>query len=73
VQKSYTTEELLHAGRSERLPPGEGEIDIRRVLQHMPDGSPVALEVPMTAMAVAEGFEAVALRVRQAASRLLGD
>jgi sugar phosphate isomerase/epimerase len=73
VQKSHTTEELLHAGRSERLPPGEGEIDIRRVLEHMPDGIPVALEVPMTAMAVAEGFEAVALRVRQAASRLLGD
>jgi hypothetical protein len=73
VQKSYTTEELLHAGRAERLPPGEGEIDIRRVLEHMPDGIPVALEVPMTAMAVAEGFEAVALRVRQAASRLLGD
>jgi hypothetical protein len=39
----------------------------------MPDGIPVALEVPMTAMAVAEGFEAVALRVRQAAARLLGD
>jgi sugar phosphate isomerase/epimerase len=73
VQKTYTMEELLHAGRAERLPPGEGEIDIRRVLEHMPGGIPVALEVPMTAMAAAEGFEAVALRVRQAASRLLGD
>jgi hypothetical protein len=39
----------------------------------MPDGIPVALEVLMTAMAVAEGFEVVALRVRQAASRLLGE
>jgi sugar phosphate isomerase/epimerase len=73
VKTSYTTEELLHAGRAERLPPGEGGIDIRRVLEHLPDGIPIALEVPMTAMAEAEGFEAAALRVRQAASRLLDD
>jgi sugar phosphate isomerase/epimerase len=70
VQASYTTEELLHAGRAERLPPGEGEIDIRGILKHMPQGIPVALEVPMTAMTAAEGAEAVALRVRQAAERL---
>ncbi len=64
VQDAYTTEELLHAGRAERLPPGEGSIDIRGILQ----GIPVALEVPMTAMSAAE---AVALRVRQAAERFL--
>jgi sugar phosphate isomerase/epimerase len=71
VQASYTTEELLHAGRVERLPPGEGAIDIKRILSHMPQNIPVALEVPMTATAAAEGEEAVALRVRQAAERLL--
>jgi len=71
VRESYRTEELLHAGRAERLPPGEGEIDIRGVLAHMPPGIPVALEVPMTAMTAADGAEAVALRVREAASRLL--
>jgi len=71
VQTSYTTEELLHAGRVERLPPGEGGIDIKRILSHMPQDIPVALEVPMTAMAGAQGEEAVALRVRQAAERLL--
>jgi sugar phosphate isomerase/epimerase len=70
VQASYTTEELLHAGRVERLPPGEGEIDIKRILSHMPQDIPVALEVPMTARAAVEGEEAVALRVRQAAARL---
>jgi hypothetical protein len=37
----------------------------------MPQGIPVALEVPMTAMNAAAGAEAVALRVRQAAERLL--
>jgi sugar phosphate isomerase/epimerase len=71
VQESYTTEDLFHAGRAERLPPGEGAIDIRGILKHMPPGIPVALEVPMTAMTAAEGAEAVALRVRQAADRLL--
>ena len=70
VQASYTTEELLHAGRVERLPPGEGGIDIKRILSHMPQDIPVALEVPMTAVAAAEGEEAVALRVRRAAELL---
>ena len=40
-------------------------------LSHMPQDIPVALEVPMTAMAAAQGEEAIALRVRQAAERLL--
>jgi len=71
VQARYTTEELLHAGRVERLPPGEGWIDIKRILSHMPQDIPVALEVPMTAVAAVEGEEAVALRVRQAAELLL--
>jgi sugar phosphate isomerase/epimerase len=72
VQESYTTEELFHAGRVERLPPGEGEIGIRDILNHMPQGIPVALEVPMTAMTAAEGAEAVARRVREKAVRALG-
>ena len=71
VQDSYSTEELLHAGRTERLPPGEGAIGIKAVIDHMPRGIPLALEVPMTAMAAAEGAEAVALRIRRAADRLL--
>ncbi len=71
VQATYTTEELLHAGREERLPPGEGGIDINRILRHMPQDIPVALEVPMTATAAAQGEEAVALRVRRAAERVL--
>ena len=71
VQASYTNDELLHAAREERLPPGEGGIDIKRILSHMPKDIPVTLEVPMTAMARAQGEEAVALHVRQAAERLL--
>ncbi|MGI4794347.1 MAG: sugar phosphate isomerase/epimerase family protein [Janthinobacterium lividum] len=68
---SWTREELFHAGRIERLPPGEGGIDIRTILQHLPPDIPVGLEVPMTAMMAAKGAEAVARRARQAAERLL--
>ena len=71
VQATYTTEELLHAGRAERLPPGEGAIDIKAILAYMPAGVPIALEVPMTAKTAADGAEAVALLARQAARRLL--
>lgn len=68
---SWTREQLFHAGRVERLPPGEGGIDIKSILANMPPGIPIALEVPMTAMTAAEGEEAVVRRVRQAAECLL--
>jgi sugar phosphate isomerase/epimerase len=71
VRESYTTEELLHTARMERLPPGEGGIDIKGILSHMPVDIPMALEVPMTSLSAVEGAEAVAQRVRQAAQRLL--
>ena len=73
VQDAYTTEDLLHAGRAERLPPGEGGIDILAILRHMPPGIPIALEVPMTSLAREIGPEAVARRVREAADRLLAE
>ena len=68
--RSWTREQLLHTGRVERLPPGEGGIDIKGILSHLPPGISMALEVPMAAMATAEGEEAVALRVHRAAERL---
>lgn len=71
VQDAYTTEELLHAGRAERLPPGEGQIDLASILRRLPPDLPLALEVPMTGLAREIGAEAVARRVREAASRLL--
>jgi len=63
---------LLHHARAERLPPGEGGLDILGLLQHLPKDIPIALEVPMTALTAEIGAEAVALRVRQAATKLLG-
>ena len=71
VQDAYSTEDLLHAGRAERLPPGEGQIDLPAILGRLPPDLPIALEVPMTAFAREAGTEAVARRVREAAGRLL--
>ena len=58
--------------RAERLPPGEGGLDILGVLRHMPPGIPIALEVPMAQLTREVGAEAVARRVREAGDRLLG-
>nr|WP_294521482.1 TIM barrel protein [uncultured Rhodopila sp.] len=70
-ERPATTEGLLHNARAERLPPGDGGLDIKGILRHMPRGIPVALEVPMEALTRAIGPEGVARRVREAASRLL--
>jgi sugar phosphate isomerase/epimerase len=71
AERPTTLEGLLHHARAERLPPGEGGLDIKGVLHHMPAGIPIALEVPMTALTLASGPEAVARRIITAARRLL--
>lgn len=43
----YSTEELLHTARQDRLPPGQGEIDLRGFLAALPPEIPLGLEVPM--------------------------
>ncbi|MDZ7907190.1 MAG: hypothetical protein U5N10_02480 [Gemmobacter sp.] len=72
VLPGYTPEDLLHAGRAERLPPGEGQIDLRAILARLPPGIPLALEVPMQALEAAQGSAAVAARALAAARKLLG-
>lgn len=67
----YTTEQLLHAGRAERLPPGEGDIDLGSILDRLPPDIPLALEVPMMSLQRAEGSEAVARRAFAATRRIL--
>lgn len=64
-------EGLLHAARAERLPPGEGGLDLQGFLAAMPAGLPIGIEVPMQRKSASEGERAVAERCRQAAVRLL--
>lgn len=61
----------MHAGRAERLAPGEGQIDLPGLLAAPPRGIPLALAVPMTARTAAEGPAAVAAHVLRAARSLL--
>ena len=67
VHPPYTTQDLLHSGRAERLPPGEGQIDLSAILARMPMNLPVALEVPMTGLAAERGYPYVASSVLKAA------
>lgn len=62
VQAHYTTEELFHAGRVERLPAGAGQIPLAPILRALPGDMPVGIEVPMTALTRAEGVEAAVRR-----------
>ncbi|MGP9789953.1 sugar phosphate isomerase/epimerase family protein [Roseinatronobacter sp. NSM] len=43
----YTTQDLLHSARQDRLPPGAGQIDIAAILAALPPDTPLGLEVPM--------------------------
>jgi sugar phosphate isomerase/epimerase len=69
--ESFTTEQLLHTARSERLPPGGGGIDIRGILKRLPADIVIGLEVPMDTLTRECGPEEVAHRVRAAAGRLI--
>ena len=71
VQPSYSEAELLHTARDERLPPDEGQIDLRDFLAALPKDLPVSVEVPMSAFAAAEGNDAVLRRVARASRQLL--
>ncbi|PSH62247.1 endonuclease [Phyllobacterium sophorae] len=63
-------EDLLIQAREERLPPGEGGLELKGFLQHLPAGTPLALEVPMNSYAEAAGPEAVIQRAYDGMVRL---
>lgn len=46
AERPRDLEGLLHAARAERLPPGEGGIDLSAILRALPAGIPVSLEIP---------------------------
>ncbi len=48
VHPPYDTDELLYAGRAERLAPGTGQIPLSEVLRALPADLPLGVEVPMT-------------------------
>ncbi|MDP2080510.1 MAG: TIM barrel protein [Pseudotabrizicola sp.] len=70
VHPPYSMEELLHTGRAERLPPGDGQIDLAAILNRLPRDTPLSLEVPMTGLQTMRGSEAVAELAITAAKRV---
>lgn len=72
VHPPYSTEDLLHTGRAERLPPGQGKINLMAILDCLPPGLPISLEVPMAVAQAKHGSKHVASVVLDAARNLLG-
>ncbi len=73
VHPPYSNEDLLFAGRAERLPPGDGQIDLRGFLKALPADLPIALEVPMTQLAQESGPLAVIESVYHATRQLVAE
>lgn len=71
IHPPYTEAELLHTARDERLPPGEGEINLVGFLAALPAGVPVVAEVPMTAATLSVGENEVLQRVAAGCRNLL--
>ncbi len=69
AERPATTEEMMHAARSERLFPGEGGIDLVSLVRSMPADIPVSVEVPTAELAKTVGAEARARRALEGAKR----
>ena len=70
-EKPTSNEGLIFTAREDRLPPGEGKIDLVAILSHMPSGIPVGVEVPMAGMTGVDTYEDLARRCREGAGRVV--
>ncbi len=59
VQTSYTFDELIYAGRDERLAPGLGEVPLASIIKALPPETLISLEVPQLAKTAEMGEHAV--------------
>lgn len=70
-EKPTTDEGLIFTAREDRLPPGEGSIDIPSILDRLPAHIPIGVEVPMQGMMSVERYDELARRCRDAAERVV--
>jgi len=68
---NFTTEELIHTAREERLLPGEGTIDLRGIFSKLDADLPVSIEIPHKERASAVGDKAWAQLAYEAAVQTL--
>lgn len=70
VWPRYSDEDLLRTARQERLPPGDGQIDLLSYLNTLPEDLPLAAEVPMSERLRRDGAAQVLNDVAEACQRL---
>ena len=68
-----TREGLIHTARRGRLLPGAGGIDVRDMVQDLPDGLPLSIEIPNAEQLALHGTEEWARLALSATRRALGD
>src|SRR4051794_27048021 len=70
-ERPSTDAGLIFTAREDRLPPGEGSIDLPRILAHLPRDIPIGVEVPMQGMMRVEKYDELARRCREGAGRVV--
>jgi sugar phosphate isomerase/epimerase len=70
---NFTTEELIHTARQERLLPGEGDIDVTGLFMNLPQVLPVSVEIINLERSKTMGDKAWAKLCLNATKRVLGD
>lgn len=69
----FSEEELIHTARQARLLPGEGNIDLKALFEHLPHDLPISVEVVNLERSQPMGDLAWAKLALQASQRVLGD
>lgn len=70
---NFTTEELIHTARQERLLPGEGTIDVAGLFAALPQDLPVSVEIVNLERSAPIGDKAWAALCLNATKKVLGD
>ena len=70
---NFTTEELIHTARQERLLPGEGNIDVSGLFAALPQDLPVSVEIVNLERSAPMGDKAWAALCLDATKKVLGD
>jgi sugar phosphate isomerase/epimerase len=70
---NFTTDELIHTARQERLLPGEGNIDLKGLFTTLPQDLPVSVEIVNLERSQPIGDKAWAKLALEASKKLLGD
>jgi sugar phosphate isomerase/epimerase len=63
---------IMNESRANRLPPGEGELPLRAVLDRLPADAPISVEAPNARLRAALGDEGLARRLHAAATATVG-